>query len=194
MLTIGRAQLQILHRLLAKCWRSHLSCEPATHIKSHYLFLGYKLGMESGASASILAANVAATGRHVKSNFMDRTMNFLFQNPLFDRRWKRMFLSQCSGPTLSTPTLENPIRHQRWPACNLDQFPSAQGWTVCPPGVTCCLWKPQPWASSCGCTGQTWACWPTWNTIQVSFGPLTVHTRTPHFTIGQTCLSIAVAL
>lgn len=94
---------------------------------------------------------------------------------------KRIFLSWCSGPNM---TLENPIK--------------------------CVQFGPFPWSADLHCAFQlAWIvvsmshslepspavaptklrCWPTWNTIQDSTGPLTLHTL-----LDKICLCVATAV
>lgn len=121
---------------------------------------------------------------------MGETMNFSFQDSPVKQKMEED-VSFYSAPAPRFPTWPWKTPSDSLPVCNLDRFPGVQSSTVCPCGLTCCLCEPQPWASSCGCPDPTQGCWPTWNTIQVSSGLLTVHT--PHFTTGQTILSLTIA-
>lgn len=180
MLIIWWTQTQILHKFLGKCY---LDCKPATHIKLHSHFLGLVL---------LLTTNGAATGRHVKFNFMDGTMNFSFQDSPVKRKMREdVSFHGTQAPRFWTWPWKTPSNIRAclsaiWNDCLVCRA------GLCPCGLTCCLCEPQPWASFCGCPGPARGNWPTWNTIQVSSGPLAVHT--PHLTTGQTSLSIALAL
>lgn len=52
MFIIRCTQHKMLHKLLAKCYRSSLDCKPAIHIKLNFLFFGHQFCMETGVSAS----------------------------------------------------------------------------------------------------------------------------------------------
>lgn len=191
-LTIRLKQPQILPKLHAKFYRSFPDSRLSSHMESHSSFLGrhfWKLGLEL-----LLTINRAATGQQVKSDFMVGTMNFSFlDSPVKKKMGKDVSFHSDNAPGFSTWPWKTPS-DTRACLCTFGLRPCMVCRTgcVCPCGLTCCLCEPQPWASSRGRPGSAQGCRPTWNTIQVNSGPLTVHT--PHFTTGQTSLSIAFAV
>lgn len=56
----------------------------------------------NGVRAATLITNGAASGRHLKSNFMGGTMNFLFQDSPVRQMKKRCFTLQFSGSKILT--------------------------------------------------------------------------------------------
>ncbi len=156
--------------------RSYLDCKPAIHISNpiaSFLDISFvwKLGL-----VLLLTTNRAATGRHVKSNFMGGTMNFSFQDSP---------VKQKMGEDVSVHSAEA-LRFSAWPWKTPSDIRACLCaiWTnslvcraaLCVPVAWLVVCEPQPWASSCGCPSPARGCWPTWNTIQVSSGPLTHHT------------------
>lgn len=162
----------------------------AINIKLQTCFPRNSFCVEIGVAAST-GLNGATVSRHVKSNFTAGTMNFSFQESLRSRRWEKMFPFTVLRPLDSHSDLGKPhqtselacVQFGPIPCCAeqhcVSQWPDLLSmWTT---ALSQLLWLPQPNSG----------CWPTWNTIQVSSGPLTVHT--PHFTTGQTVLSIDMA-